>query len=164
MKSYTAKELTTVLNAHAAWLRGEADGVCAYLRGAYLRGADLRGANLRGAYLRGANLSGANLSDAYLPLAPVVENIDAKILAAIESGGTLKMDEWHHCKTTHCRAGWAITLAGEAGKVLEDQVGPAIAGTLIYAASRPTMPIPNFYADNEAAMDSIRNDAATATA
>jgi hypothetical protein len=92
----------------------------------------------------------------------VVESIDAAILAAIERGGTLKMNDWHTCKTTHCRAGWAVTLAGEPGKALEDRVGPAAAGALIYAASRPTMPIPDFYASDEDAMASIRADAAAA--
>jgi hypothetical protein len=68
-------KLKKVLDAHAAWLRGEG-GVGAYLSEANLRGADLsetnlsganlREANLRGAYLRGANLSGAYLRGANL--------------------------------------------------------------------------------------------------
>ena len=36
-------------------------------------------------------------------------------LKAIEDGGKLDMSTWHRCGTTHCRAGWAITLAGAAG-------------------------------------------------
>ncbi len=67
----------------------------------------------------------------------------------------MKMRDWHTCGTAHCRAGWAITLAGEAGKALEDRVGPATAGTLIYAKSRPDKPIPNFYANDEEAMADI---------
>jgi hypothetical protein len=47
--------------------------------------------------------------------------------------------------------------------VLEDIYGSAAAGALIYAASRPDKPIPNFYAGNEAAMASIKADAADAS-
>jgi hypothetical protein len=143
----------------------------AYLSGANLSGADLSGANLSGAYLSVAYLSGADLSGAYLsgadlsgakntPEIPVIEKIDAKILAAIEAGGTLDMGSWHTCETTHCRAGWAITLAGEAGTKLEAAVGSAAAGSLIYAKSRPGKPVPNFYASDDDAMADIRAAAA----
>lgn len=62
----TEVEIKEVLRKHAAWCRGEAHGVRAYLSGAYLSGANLRGAYLRSANLSGADLSGANLSGAYL--------------------------------------------------------------------------------------------------
>ena len=125
-------------------------------------GADLSGANLSGADLSGANLSGANLSGANLSGAaiPVIEHIDAKILAAIEAGGKLDMTDWHICKTTHCRAGWAITLAGDGGAALENAVGPNAAGALIYAASRPDKPVPNFHTSDKDAMNDIRACAA----
>ena len=55
-----------ILDKHAAWLRGEPEGVKADLTGANLTGADLTGADLTGANLSGANLSGANLSKAHL--------------------------------------------------------------------------------------------------
>jgi hypothetical protein len=179
------------LRLHALWLAGDPAGVRAnlsdanlrgaFLRGANLRGANLRGANLHGAFLRGANLrganlrganlSGANLSDANLRganlrganllAAPIVPSLDAAILAAVETFGTLEMSTWHTCETTHCRAGWAITLAGDAGKALERQVGPAVAGALIYHAS--TGRVPNFYANNKAALSDIRACAAKVT-
>lgn len=63
---------------------------------------DKHGLWLRGAFLRDANLSFADLRGGV----PVVENVHAKILAAIEAGGTLDMWTWHTCATTHCRAGW----------------------------------------------------------
>jgi hypothetical protein len=133
----------------------------ANLSRANLSGADLSGANLSRANLSGADLSGANLSGANLPDGvPVVENIDAQILKAIEAGGKLQMNAWHTCATTHCRAGWAITLAGEAGHNLEQKFGSDVAGTLIYAKSRPGKPIPNFYADDESALDDIKEGAA----
>lgn len=53
-----------ILDKHAAWLRGEPEGVKADLTGANLPGADLSKANLSGANLFGANLSGADLSKA----------------------------------------------------------------------------------------------------
>ena len=55
-----------ILEKHAAWLRGEPEGVKADLSGANLSRADLSGANLSGADLFGADLSGANLSGANL--------------------------------------------------------------------------------------------------
>jgi hypothetical protein len=64
------------------------------------------------------------------------------------------MDAWHKCNTTHCRAGWAITLAGEKGKELEARFGPEDAGRRIYLAS--TGRVPFFYASNEAALADIR--------
>ena len=145
----------------------------ANLRSANLRSADLSGANLSGAYLSGANLSGANLSGADLSGAdlrlanlrsadlsgakiPVIANIDAKILEAITAGGALQMDQWHTCETTHCRAGWAIHLAGEPGRALEVAIGSNAAGALIYAASRPRKPVPNFFTDDDVAMNDIR--------
>lgn len=124
--------------------------------GANLSRANLSGADLSRAYLSGANLSGANLSGARrLPPAPVVRDIDTAILAAIRAGGKLEMRTWHSCRTTHCRAGWAITLAGEAGAELEKELGPNVAGALIYAASRPGQPVPDFLASNEEAMKDL---------
>jgi uncharacterized protein YjbI with pentapeptide repeats len=111
--------------------------------------ADLDGANLSGADLYGANLSGAEYRDA-----PLVRNLDRKILRAIESGeGSLYMGTWHSCETTHCRAGWAVALAGKAGRDLEIKIGTAAAGALIY--QRSTGRIPNFYASDEDALADI---------
>jgi len=117
--------------------------------------ADLSGAVLSGADLSGADLRGADLSDAVK-----IPHIDAAILAAVDTGGNLEMGNWHTCQTTHCLAGWAITLAGEAGLTLEREYGPAAAGALIYAASSPDKRIPNFYATNADAMADLRARAA----
>ena len=56
------KTLKEALDAHRAWVFGEAGGKCANLGGTNLSGANLSGANLSGAYLRGANLSDTDLS------------------------------------------------------------------------------------------------------
>ena len=148
----------------------DADLSGAVLSGAVLRGADLSGAVLSDADLRGADLSDAVLRDAVLSDAdlsgavlsdadkgvPVGPHTDAAILRAIAAGGKLNMGNWHSCETTHCRAGWAITLAGAGGAGLEFAMGPAAAGSLIYAASRPGQKIPNFYASDAAAMEDIK--------
>ncbi len=140
----------------------------AYLARANLAGADLAGADLAGAYLVGVYLSLVYLTRA-LKISgdeiPVVPNIDASILAAIEAGGILDMTSWHGagdhwCGTTHCRAGWAIHLAGKKGKALQDKVGPRMAGALIYRASRSGIPTPWFFDTDEATLADIRKCAA----
>jgi len=45
------------------------------------------------------------------------------------------MSNWHTCDTTHCRAGWIVTLAGEDGKKLEGHLGTPLAANKIYKAS-----------------------------
>jgi len=139
----------------------------AYLRGAYLRGADLRdadltGANLRGTVLHGVDLRGVDLRGADFGVnldALRVPDLDAQILAELDAGGELVMTTWHSptCGTTHCRAGWAITLAGSAARSLEDTHGPAYAGALVYYAS--TGAVPDFYANNEDALADMRRAA-----
>src|SRR5579872_3205025 len=174
-------------NLGGADLRG-ADVGGANLGGANLGGANLGdaylgGANLGGAYLRDARNAPASLADhldpetpyvrkrrarqehaalyrQHHPEVPVVERLDAQILAAIEGrGGVLDMANWHTCETTHCRAGWAVHLAGKAGYELEEKLGGAeYAGRAIYRAS--TGRSPYFFASNERALEDIRRCAA----
>jgi uncharacterized protein YjbI with pentapeptide repeats len=141
----------------------------ASLDGARLDGARLDGARLDGARLVGASLVGASLDRASLDGAPfAVKHLDAKILAAIEANqariasdpelegkDALKMSAWHYCEMSHCRGGYAVLVAGEAGRSLEFTVGPTTAANLIYAASRPKLPMPDFYASDEDAMADI---------
>ena len=69
----------------------------------------------------------------------------------------LVMENWHVCETTHCRAGWVTTLAGPAGKVLEDLIGTGPAAALIYQASDPTLNrVPDFYCNSVEAMTDIK--------
>jgi hypothetical protein len=146
--------------------------------------ADLTGANFAAADLTGADLAGArNAPDLppteetdeqrearyaeraarfreRFPEVPVVEALDAKILDAINvEGCKLDMSAWHKCETTHCRAGWALTLAGKEGEALETKYGPADAGRRIYLAS--TGYVPNFYATDLEALADIKARAAT---
>ncbi len=144
------------------------------LRGANLSNANLSYANLSGADLRGAYLSNANLSYAALSGADLrranlrgapsclrVPNIHSAVYAAASVEGALKMDEWHKngdaCGTTHCRAGWVVTLAGPAGKALEWALGTSAAAAIIYMASDPKLEkIPDFYCDNETALADMK--------
>jgi hypothetical protein len=135
-----------------------ADLARARLTDARLTDADLTGARLTDAILTDADLTGARLTGAALPAAPVVENLHSKMLEVCSAPKALDMATWHTCETTHCRAGWAITLAGDEGAALEKKFGSAVAGTLIYHASTGT--VPNFYDDNETAMADIKRCAA----
>lgn len=148
------------------------------LAGANFRGKDMRGCNLRGADLRDCNFSyadlrGADFTRAKLDgschfeganvkgatgLAPVVPDLDAKILSRIRLGrGHLRMGKWHTCKTTHCLAGWAIVLAGRHGRALENKMGPETAGMLIFGVS--TGSYPAFYNGDQGAMEELERRA-----
>jgi len=161
-----------------AYLRG------ANLAGADLRGADLRGANLTDADLTrayladadltranlteadlaDADLTRANLTDAYLTRAyltdavPIIPQIHQTVYAAATANpDAFDMSDWHKCDTTHCRAGWVTTLAGEAGSKLETALGPSVAAALIYFKSDPSMVrVPDFQTTNEKALDDMK--------
>ena len=168
--------------AGANLARANLDG--ANLDGANLDGAYLDGANLARAYLANARslppgIAAVDPPEPYrLPPAtvaaqadrarryreahpdvPVIEQLDAKILARIEANpACFDMRNWH-CGTTHCRAGHAIDLAGEAGYELERKHDSARAGEMIYMASCGF--VPWFYdPDNEHALKDIRRCAA----
>jgi hypothetical protein len=144
-------------NLWMANLRDNTDLSMANLRGANLRKAVLSGANLRGADLRGADLRGAILDWGAIPLVP---NIDAAILSALEGGGTLinRSLNCHFCDTAHSQAGWAVVLAGDAGQKLEEQLGTNAAAALIYARSG-SHPVPNWYSDNRTALEDMKSRA-----
>ena len=143
----------------------DADLRDADLRYADLRYADLIYADLRDADLRDADLIYADLRDADLRGAPVIENIHAKVYAAASQPGALDMSQWH-CGTSHCRAGWVVTIAGKEGADLEAKIGTPAAAMAIYMASDPerwkTERLPNFYCDNETALADMARMAAEA--
>jgi hypothetical protein len=166
IKSAVLQALNDKKSLSDADLRG-ADLRGADLRGADLRGADLSGADLRGADLRDADLSDADLSSAnligaVLPYVEPMPDLDKKILDKITTTGKLDMDNVHTCQTTHCRAGWAITLH-PAGRTLEELLGWSVAGALIYNAAYPKMKLPIFFASDEDAMADIEARAVMAT-
>jgi uncharacterized protein YjbI with pentapeptide repeats len=171
MKECVVDAVLRGADLRGADLRG-ADLRCAFLSGADLRGADLRGADLRDAFLRDADLRGADLRDADLRGAdlsdadlrgadlrdvPKIENIHQKVYEAASQPDAFDMSEVHTCETTHCRAGWVITLAGESGAAMEYCLGWSAAAALIYLKSDPNLDkIPNFLADNETAMADMK--------
>jgi hypothetical protein len=87
---------------------------------------------------------------------PVIENIHAKVLNAVNNPNALNMGTWHTCDTTHCRAGWVVNLAGKEGYELEEKTSTAFAAMQIYKASSKIRVSPNrFYETNEIAMADI---------
>lgn len=94
---------------------------------------------------------------------PVIENIHQKVLEVVtHNGNKLEMSDWHLCDTTHCRAGWVVHLAGEAGRKLEQMTSTPFAAMQIYHKSNPTVPVSpvRFYEDNKKAMADIERCAA----
>jgi hypothetical protein len=86
------------------------------------------------------------------PETPVIDDIHAKVYEAVIQPHALDMGNWHTCETTHCRAGWVVTLAGEAGKALEAFHNTELAALLIYEASGYKISPARFFDDNAAAM------------
>lgn len=83
------------------------------------------------------------------PSIPVIENIHNAVLSAA-TNNDLNMWDWHTCETTHCRAGWVVHLAGDAGYALEKRYNTGFAAMLIYDASSPALPVsPSRFYDHE---------------
>ena len=112
-----------ILDKHAAWLRGEPEGVKADLTGANLTGADLSKADLSGANLYEANLSwakllrtnlsGANLSKANLSGANLS---GANLSGANLSGADLSGANLTEANLTGAHLSWAKLLRTNLSK------------------------------------------------
>ena len=92
------------------------------------------------------------------PPVPVIPNIHQTVYAAASNPKSLDMSTWHTCKKTHCRAGWVVTLAGEAGKKLEQFFGTPLAAMKIYDASsqiEKVSPV-RFFEDNDTALEDMK--------
>lgn len=91
---------------------------------------------------------------------PEVPDLDAAILEQIaKKPKCFDMTDWH-CGTTHCRAGWAVTLgkarrlentinlACDRGKFSNEKsssnIGAEVMGAAIYIKSCPRLPVPDF--------------------
>jgi len=143
-------------NLEGAYLEG-ADIRGADIRGANLRfadikGADIRGADIRGADIRGANLIGADLTGTRFSFDYKADpSLKGKVLKAVQAEGcALKMDQWHSCETSHCIAGWAVTLHPE-GKELESKSTTYLAGRLLLGLDHNESRI--FFTDDAKAME-----------
>jgi hypothetical protein len=76
----------------------------------------------------------------------------------VSAPGALEMSSWHKCEKTHCRAGWAVTLAGPEGHALEAFYNTELAAMLIYDASDPAFKINpgRFYDSNKDALADMK--------
>jgi hypothetical protein len=90
------------------------------------------------------------------PAIPVIENIHQRIYEAVSNPGALNMGDWHSCNTTHCRAGWVVHLAGEAGYALEQRTSTPFAAQQIYKASGYLISPVRFYERAEVAMADMK--------
>ena len=130
-----------------------------------LTGTDLRGLEVPDLVALGVDLTSMMRAD--LPAAgirplpadvPVVPDLHERMADAVGADGEhLRMQRWHSgCGTVHCRAGWAVVLAGEAGRALERRYDTPSAATMIYLVSDPEYPLPDWYGDDADALASIR--------
>ena len=96
------------------------------------------------------------------PEVPVIEQLSQKMLASVTSAPeSFDTGSWHGqtaCGTTHCRAGYSVHLAGDAGYALEQSLGGTErAGRAIYLASEGF--VPHFFGANGPALEDIRRRA-----
>jgi hypothetical protein len=89
--------------------------------------------------------------------APIVKDLNIKVLDAVTSIGSLDMEEWHTCNTTHCWAGGIVHLAGKEGYDLEEKTDTECAAKAIFKKSTgKSIDTKNFHTDNETAMENIK--------
>jgi predicted metal-dependent hydrolase len=86
----------------------------------------------------------------------VIEGIHQKLYAAVSQPSALDMGRWHFCETTHCRAGWVVHLAGEAGYELERRTSALFAAQQIYKASGYEISPARFFDSNEDALADMK--------
>ena len=88
---------------------------------------------------------------------PKIKNIHQTIYKAVSEPNALNMSDWHTCDTTHCRAGWIVTLAGEEGKTLETKTSTLFAAMQIYKASSTIRVFPpRFFDGDKKAMEDMK--------
>ena len=88
-----------------------------------------------------------------------VDSIHQRIYEVASQPNALDMCCWHKsCGTAHCRAGWAIELAGHKGYFLEQATSPAFAAMVIYDKNSkiPMSEVPNFSASNAEALADMK--------
>ena len=92
------------------------------------------------------------------PPVPIIPDIHKAVYEASSHPGSLAMQNVHTCDNTHCRAGWVITLAGEAGHKLEEFFNWELAAMKIYDASAPGYKInpERFYDSNAEALADMK--------
>ena len=86
----------------------------------------------------------------------MIENIHQKVYEAASKPNALNMRDWHTCETTHCRAGWVVHLAGNAGYELEKKTSTVFAAMQIYKASGYLISPCRFYDSNEKSLEDMK--------
>lgn len=134
-KKMSPEELAVTILLHKQWVKGEGGGR-----------ANLTWADLTDADLTGANLTRANLPSilSFTRNPTLLQEIAEKVLCVPSA---LNMGKWHTCDTTHCLAGWAVTLHPD-GKRLEENSSTYLAGRLLLGDEAAKI----FFASNEEAI------------
>ena len=119
-KTPTAEQWREILEKHAWWNRGEAEGERADLRGADLRGADLQGADLQRADLQGAYLQGAKNGDLAIARTRILPNGTLVAFKRCREG-VVELSIPAEAKRSHafgrkCRGEYAVVVATPDGK------------------------------------------------
>jgi hypothetical protein len=99
---------------------------------------------------------GADISNLGPPPIPIIENIHQRVYAAASNPAAFDMGDWHTCSNTHCRAGWVVHLAGEAGYALERFHNTPLAAQLIYRVSGSPINPCRFYDNDEDALADMK--------
>ena len=88
----------------------------------------------------------------------MIENVHQRVLAAaVSQPSALEMGAWHTRETTHCRGGWIVQMAGDAGRELEKRTSTLFAAMQIYKASSPIRVFPpRFFESNDVALADMR--------
>ena len=87
---------------------------------------------------------------------PSIPDIHRAIYRAASAENALDMSAFHKCETTHCRAGWAIHLSGDAGYELERKTSSVFAAMQIYKASGYRISPTKFFVSNDEAMKDMK--------
>jgi hypothetical protein len=87
---------------------------------------------------------------------PEIPDIHKRVYEAASKAECLNMSTWHTCETTHCRAGWVIHLAGDAGYALEKQTSPLFAAQQIYRKSGYLISPVRFFDTEEKALEDMK--------
>ena len=90
------------------------------------------------------------------PPTPVINDIHKRVYDAVSQPKALDMGDWHTCDTTHCRAGWVVHLAGDAGYKLEKFFNTQLAAQLIYRESGYQINPGRFFDSNDAALADMK--------
>ena len=104
-KTPTPEQWREILESHARWNRGEAEGERAYLQGAYLQGADLQGAKDAGLAIAQTRILPAGALVAWKRCRDGV----VELLIPAEAKRS-------HAFGRKCRAEWAVVVATPDGK------------------------------------------------